>query len=570
MGTFAREIIEHALPILAKLLEDKIRTFAMMLQSLYATNVKVTEKETSALNNIFEDLHWLLLITGHTVGFEGDGETPLIPFELNTFSQKMFTDGRTDINKSIELIAKPSTDIAEIFSDPQQADIILRIIASVHRLTELELTALKCNMAGCLSPELSGTIMWFLKMWLDIYLFPLPEYYEFICEPVKVALGINSDCGKWILNYVLTKVCFNIQHFSGEQAVIDDTVAVFLVILKRKHRCLPVFNSEIFPTLIALKDMNLHVRAKRGLLKGFVQIAASIGDADQRKMYLDQIFVPIAQRYLAIMHKPDLKVTYQNEDIKQAVISILEEVRGCIQGAYNLISSSLFEHFKVIFLELPELLNLYRNYNVIVELILSLLCETVINIDYISGQADASLKTGIYECCISIIRVWIACNSNKISLEVKTFDDCPEDILLVFKLLNCLLSKTLIEDDSKYTTFFFILLMLLNDRHGTKNKILLKFNVKVYMYIFSGEEATIDSGQVVIYGLTNLMPLISMDLIRFPEFCSQYYRTIAMFAETKTHKVSFLKSNYCDRLNNFRAETVHHHPFTYLSIYFKS
>lgn len=63
--------------------------------------------------------------------------------------------------------------------------------------------------------------------------------------------------------------------------------------------------------------------------------------------------------------------------------------------------------------------------------------------------------------------------------------------------------------------------------------------LKLSSYIFfSGEEATIDSGQVVIYGLTNLMPLISMDLIRFPEFCSQYYRTIAMFAETKSHKVS--------------------------------
>lgn len=44
----------------------------------------------------------------------------------------------------------------------------------------------------------------------------------------------------------------------------------------------------------------------------------------------------------------------------------------------------------------------------------------------------------------------------------------------------------------------------------------------------------------MIFGLTSLLPLITMDLIRFPEFCTQYYKTIVMFAETKTHQVTII------------------------------
>uniref|UniRef100_A0A336M8C7 Exportin-4 n=1 Tax=Culicoides sonorensis TaxID=179676 RepID=A0A336M8C7_CULSO len=509
VGTFSREVISHSLPILAKLLEDKIRSFAVTLQGLYTANVMV--RETTTLQNIFEDIHWLLLITAYTIGNDCEGETPLIPSEINQYAQQKFATDIIDINKSLELIAKPEKDIAEIFPNPEQADQIIRLTASMLRLSELESTALKFQMGHLLSPELSSTLMFFMKIWVNTYLFPLPEYYESICEPIKTAFGINSECGTWILNYILTKVCSNIQQYSSEVNVIDDTVQVFLVILKQKHKCLPVYSSNVFNALLQMKDMNLHVDAKRGLLKGFVQIAGSISDESVRKAYLSQIFAPIAARYFAILHKPDLKASYQNEEIKLEVISIIEEVRGCVLGSYTLISSSLFQHFQVMFLELPELLNLYKNYNVIVELVLKLLCETVLNIDYASDEANSSLKTGIYQCCLAIIRVWVSANANKISTEIKTYDDCPEDILLILKLLTCLLSKTLIDDD---------------------------------------DDGIIDSSQVVIYGLSNLMSLISMDLLRFPEFCSKYYQTIALFAESKSHKITQLDPDLFKQIIN--------------------
>lgn len=506
MGNIAREVLPHSLPILTKLLEDKIRTYAVMLQALYQANQALSEnsKELKALENIFEDLHWLLLITCHTVAVESDGETNLIPSEINELSQSNIAKGQTDLNKSLQLIAKPGTDIAEIFPNSHDsADCILRIFSATMRLSELATTACNCGMSQYLSPELSCTLMWFFRVWIDCYLFPQVEYYEKLCDSAKLALTEDSECGKFILNYALKKICFNVQHFGAEEAVIADTIDVFLSILKRKHRVLATYNSEVFPELFNLKNSNLHVNTKRGLMKGLVQIASSIqSDQERQASYLDQIFVPISEKYIALMHRPDIKQTYQNEDVKLALIGIMEEVKGCVRGAFLHSSDKLFQHFKVMFMELPDLLNLYKNYSDIVELLLDLFCDTILNLDYTSTQSDSSIMTAIYECCMALIRVWFANNATKISLECKNYEDCPQDILTIFKLLHCLLSKTLFDDE--------------------------------------GENATIDSAAVVIFGLTNMMPLITMDLIRFPEFCSEYYKTISLFASIKSHKVSFL------------------------------
>lgn len=38
------------------------------------------------MENLFEDLHWLVMIAGHMVADESTGETPLIPSEIVQYS----------------------------------------------------------------------------------------------------------------------------------------------------------------------------------------------------------------------------------------------------------------------------------------------------------------------------------------------------------------------------------------------------------------------------------------------------------------------------------------------------
>ena len=45
--------------------------------------------ELSSVDNLFEDLHWLLLISGYLLADESNGETPLIPQEIISYSSSL-------------------------------------------------------------------------------------------------------------------------------------------------------------------------------------------------------------------------------------------------------------------------------------------------------------------------------------------------------------------------------------------------------------------------------------------------------------------------------------------------
>ena len=45
--------------------------------------------ELSSVDNLYEDLHWLLLISGYLLADESNGETPLIPQEIISYSSSL-------------------------------------------------------------------------------------------------------------------------------------------------------------------------------------------------------------------------------------------------------------------------------------------------------------------------------------------------------------------------------------------------------------------------------------------------------------------------------------------------
>lgn len=56
------QIPGHALPLLAKLLEDRTSRLHSQLQRIHMQALNISE--STVLDCLFEDIHWLLLITG--------------------------------------------------------------------------------------------------------------------------------------------------------------------------------------------------------------------------------------------------------------------------------------------------------------------------------------------------------------------------------------------------------------------------------------------------------------------------------------------------------------------------
>lgn len=78
--------------------------------------------------------------------------------------------------------------------------------------------------------------MWFLTIWAEPYLFMLTEYYATLSESLQMAFGLDTPGGNWTLNFILNKICVNVTNFTGEAEIVDDSVALFVSLVKRKHK----------------------------------------------------------------------------------------------------------------------------------------------------------------------------------------------------------------------------------------------------------------------------------------------------------------------------------------------
>lgn len=118
-------------------------------------------------------------------------------------------------------------------------------------------------------------------------------------------------------------------------------------------------------------------------------------------------------------------------------------------------------------------------------------------------SSEKAIRTAILECCFSVIRIYVKNNSNRVSLDTANQDSDPVDLILILKLINHLTSKLLFTDD------------------------------------FAGsDETNAQSSEICIFGITHIVPLITIDLIKYPDLCMQYYSTITSFIEEKSHIVS--------------------------------
>lgn len=107
IGGFSRSVASHSLQLLARLLEDRITHFSTHLQRMHGQSLNQSDHQM--LGYLFEDLHWLLLISGHTLTLDSEGETAIIPQEIlhHSITQAPFVNVETTlkVRQMLELLS---------------------------------------------------------------------------------------------------------------------------------------------------------------------------------------------------------------------------------------------------------------------------------------------------------------------------------------------------------------------------------------------------------------------------------------------------------------------------------
>ncbi len=98
IGALGREAPSHSLPLLAGLIEGRLSRLHGQIQRLIGQSSKCID---AVLSDLYEDLHWLLLVAGNVLTLDTDGEAALIPSEIMRFSleKASLVRGEVDVFK---------------------------------------------------------------------------------------------------------------------------------------------------------------------------------------------------------------------------------------------------------------------------------------------------------------------------------------------------------------------------------------------------------------------------------------------------------------------------------------
>lgn len=170
---------------------------------------------------------------------------------------------------------------------------------------------------------------------------------------------------------------------------------------------------------------------------------------------------------------------------------------------------AIFEMGAAVVNSLLKFLEVYKNQSMVVYVLLKF------TVDWVDGQVaflEAKDTAILFNFCVQLLQIYSAHNIGKVSLATsrnllnETETEKYKDLRALLQLLTNLCSKDLVDFSSDS----------------------------------QGEAETPDVAQAVYLGLHIITPLISLDLLKYPKLCHQYFALLVHMLEVYPEKVAKL------------------------------
>ncbi|XP_050303782.1 exportin-4-like [Anthonomus grandis grandis] len=504
IGIIGRTILSHSVPLLYKILESRIDRLLNMLQVM--RNRAMTLNEAAVLENLFEDVHWTILIAGHVLAMECEGETPMIPTEVTVYSTEMTKSGLCTPDASINALASVDPKLP-VPDSLEQCDHVIRVSYNIMRLASVEELAVSMKLSHFMSPEVGSSIMWFLKRFCMSYLLPDEDFYTQISPILLNCLGRDSECSKLVVSFLLNKIAVNLYSFQSEAILLRDTVDLFSDMVCTKQKALYIIKTEPMAKLIALTEQmhpgTLPSNVLRGVYKGLTLAGRCLVDPEEINQYYERILQPLRIRFKTLIGQEDFARTCHDEQVQKVVIDLLECFIGVAIGSFMATVQILFDFMEPILSELREFLNFYKDYQVIVQLILEVFGQCA---KYMLCYLKPLDSKKLYVSSLGVVQYYAKFNVNRLTNESFAEESSVQDLSLLLDLLTFILSKDCID-------------LCDNVNH---------------------EDAMVTASDVALYGLKFIMPIMPLEMLKFPKLCAQFYRLLVLINDIYPEKISEL------------------------------
>lgn len=485
----ARAAIDATVPLLTRLFSERVAR-------LHQGRGMIDPTET------LEELYSLLLITGHVLADEGEGEIPVVPNAIQTH----FVDTIEAAKHPVVLLCGSIIKFAEWSLDPEAR-------------------------ASVFSPRLMEAIVWFLARWSQTYLMPLEEFRDSstnLCHDTgyqhqsstsrKALLSFfgEHNQGKPVLDIIVRISMTTLVSYPGEKDLQELTCNQLLhALVRRKNVCVHLVALDSWrelasafandKTLILLNSTN-----QRSLAQTLVLSAYGMRNSESSNQYVRDLTRHATAYLVELSGKNDLKNVSQQPDIILLVSCLLERLRGAANATEPRTQKAIYEMGFSVMNPVLLLLEVYKHESAVVYLLLKFV------VDWVDGQIsylEAQETNIVIDFCTRLLQLYSSHNIGKTLMtqsssllgEAKT--EKYKDLRALFQLLSNLCSKDLVDFSSD-----------------------------------SIEAQAINISQVVFFGLHIVTPLMSGDLLKYPKLCHDYFSLLSHLLEVYPETVAQLST----------------------------
>ncbi|CAL5194582.1 unnamed protein product [Lathyrus oleraceus] len=450
------------------------------------------------LTETLEELYSLLLIIGHVIADEGEGEMPLVPNAIQT----------QFVVNSVEADKHP----------------VILLSSSIIKFAE---QCLNPDMrASVFSPRLMESIVWFLARWSSTYLMSSDgigekildsgHHYEHSSKKVLLSFFGEHNQGRIVLDIIVRISLITLTSYPGEKdlqgltcymllhsLVQQKHICVHLVALNSWHELATAFSTE--KTLFLLDTSH-----QRSLAQTLVRSASGVKNSEESSQYVRNLMGHIATYIVEMSSKSNLKNIAQQPDILLLVSCMLERLRGAASASEPRTQKAIYELGFSVMNPILVLLEVYKHESAVVYLLLKFV------VDWVDGQItylEAQETAAVVSFCTRLLQLYSSHNIGKISLSLSSNllseaqTDKYKDLRALLQLLSSLCSKDMIDFSSDSI-----------EAQGT------------------------NISQVVYFGLHIVTPLISMDLLKYPKLCHDYFSLLSHLLEVYPETFAQLNS----------------------------
>ena len=499
IGHLSRQCLSQILPTLSQNIEERI----ILLTQFFRTEM-LKEKsglEDHSTDDLFEDIHWLIMMSSFILTMDNSGESSQIPIEIVDYSNQFLTSHIQCVSSSVEYF----TSVGK--TDTSNVDLVIVLLTSLFKIIELEMEFLKNKMNLSFSPEVSSSLLWFLKRFTKSYLTSTTDIK--LSPTLMACFDLKQDCGKFVVKTMLEIVELNLSCWAAEPKVSEDVVKLLLRMLSDKDRaelCLTYSTiwhiSKKFsmgsPDIITLTP-TVHRHLVHSLMRACMQSSTT----STHNNFQNQVVKPILSQYQNIRSKENFLQIAEEEPVKNGLIRTFECIRGMVPACFGNDANILFEFLIPIFEDSINLLKLYDNCK---ELIVSILEMFVDVVESLLCMLNKTNSGHFCKICLQMMESYSKYNLGKKIIDGSGEEDQYYDLLLLIQLLTHILSKDYLDLDSSS-----------ND-------------------VTSG----VCPVDVVLFGLHLIIPLINQELMKYPKLNNEYFKLVTFVCEVYPEKMKDL------------------------------